>query len=144
MAVSGDRTPPPGAGGGPGAMLLLPLSQLALYVVSGLYHGLSWSPVAKRRWQRADHAMIYLKIAGAATGFAVLTEEASVVPVGLPPCKIFLRLDRSPGLSADLLVLAGNPLEDLAVLRDPEVVVFRGQWLDRAARGALAVGGAGR
>ncbi|HPG25912.1 MAG: hemolysin III family protein [Spirochaetaceae bacterium] len=62
------------AGGGPGAMLLLPLSQLALYVVSGLYHGLSWSPVAKRRWQRADHAMIYLKIAGAATGFAVLTE----------------------------------------------------------------------
>ncbi|MCB9724149.1 MAG: amidohydrolase family protein [Spirochaetaceae bacterium] len=50
----------------------------------------------------------------------------------------------SPGLSADLLVLAGNPLEDLAVLRDPEVVVFRGQWLDRAARGALAVGGAGR
>ena len=40
------------------------------------------------------------------------------------------------GLSADFLVLEGDPLEDLAVLRDPEFVVFRGEWLDRARRAA--------
>lgn len=46
----------------------------------------------------------------------------------------------APGLSADFLVLDGNPLEDLAALRDPEYVVFRGRWLDRSARRALADG----
>lgn len=40
------------------------------------------------------------------------------------------------GLSADLLLLRSDPLVDLAALRDPEVVVFRGRWLDRDARAA--------
>jgi len=44
------------------------------------------------------------------------------------------------GLSADLVLLASDPLEDLGVLRDPEVVVFRGEWLDRETRGTLADG----
>jgi len=39
-----------------------------------------------------------------------------------------------PGLSADFLVLEGNPLTDLEVLRDPEIVVFRGRRFDREAR----------
>jgi imidazolonepropionase-like amidohydrolase len=38
------------------------------------------------------------------------------------------------GLSADFLVLEGDPLEDLSVLGDPEFVVFRGEWLDRESR----------
>ncbi len=38
------------------------------------------------------------------------------------------------GLSADFLVLEGDPLEDLGVLGDPEFVVFRGEWFDRASR----------
>lgn len=41
------------------------------------------------------------------------------------------------GLSADFLVLDRNPLDDLTALVDPEVVVFRGRWLDRSARAAL-------
>ena len=44
----------------------------------------------------------------------------------------------APGLSADFLVLEGDPLEDLAALDDPEWVVIRGQWLDRDARRVLA------
>ena len=44
----------------------------------------------------------------------------------------------APGLSADFLVLESDPLLDLNVLRDPEVVVFRGEWFDREARGVLA------
>jgi len=35
----------------------------------------------------------------------------------------------APGLSADLVVLAGDPTLDLAVLRAPEAVVFRGRWI---------------
>jgi imidazolonepropionase-like amidohydrolase len=40
------------------------------------------------------------------------------------------------GHSADLLVLEADPTKDLAALRDPEVVVFRGRWLDREGRRA--------
>lgn len=40
----------------------------------------------------------------------------------------------APGRSADFLVLEGDPREDLSVLADPEYVVFRGEWLDRATR----------
>ncbi|MEM9174963.1 MAG: amidohydrolase family protein [Myxococcota bacterium] len=43
-----------------------------------------------------------------------------------------------PGCSADFLVLEADPLEDLDALRDPEWVVFRGRWLDRATRRTLA------
>jgi len=43
----------------------------------------------------------------------------------------------SPGLSADFLVLDGDPLEDLSVLQDPEVVVFRGEWMTREHRAAM-------
>jgi len=40
----------------------------------------------------------------------------------------------SVGLSADFLILESDPLADLSVLRDPEVVVFRGEWLSRGDR----------
>lgn len=40
----------------------------------------------------------------------------------------------APGLSADFLVCDADPLGDLGALADPEVVVFRGEWLDRSAR----------
>ena len=43
----------------------------------------------------------------------------------------------SVGLSADFLVLEGNPLDDLAVLRDSEFVVSRGEWFDRSHRETL-------
>jgi len=44
------------------------------------------------------------------------------------------------GLSADFLVLEGNPLDDLTVLRDPEFVVFRGEWFDRESRQEISLG----
>lgn len=40
----------------------------------------------------------------------------------------------APGLSADFLILTSDPLVDLSVLRDPETVVFRGEWFNRAER----------
>jgi hypothetical protein len=37
----------------------------------------------------------------------------------------------APGLRADLLLLAGNPLEDIRAIRDPRAVIVRGRWLSR-------------
>lgn len=44
----------------------------------------------------------------------------------------------APGLAADLLVLERDPLENLSALRDPEVVVAGGRWLDRSVRTTAA------
>jgi adenine deaminase len=38
----------------------------------------------------------------------------------------------APGRTANLLLVRGNPLEDLAVLRRPEAVIVEGRYLDRA------------
>lgn len=57
------------------ALVVLPVTQLLLFSVSGLYHGIAWSPPNKARWQRADHAMIYLKVAGTTTVIALLAAD---------------------------------------------------------------------
>jgi hemolysin III len=52
--------------------LVLVVSQLSLYLVSALYHSAPWVPRWKRRMQRLDHAMIYVKVAGTLTPFVWL------------------------------------------------------------------------
>lgn len=51
------------------------------------------------------------------------------------PARFFGAEDRfgrvSPGLEADLILVDGNPLEDLSVLEAPRGVMLRGRWLDR-------------
>ncbi len=42
-----------------------------------------------------------------------------------------------PGARADLLLLAANPLENLAALRTPEGVMARGRWMPRAELAGL-------
>lgn len=37
----------------------------------------------------------------------------------------------APGLRADLLLLADNPLEDIRAVREPRAVIVRGRWLSR-------------
>jgi hypothetical protein len=46
------------------------------------------------------------------------------------------------GLEADLVLAAGNPLDDVAALARPEGVMVRGRWLDRAEldRGLAEIG----
>ncbi len=48
-------------------LVLFALSQFALYTASALYHSVPWPPESKRRMQRLDHSMIYVKIAGSLT-----------------------------------------------------------------------------
>lgn len=43
----------------------------------------------------------------------------------------------APGLRADLLLLGGNPLEDLARIEQPEGVMVRGVWLPKDKLQAL-------
>jgi hemolysin III len=49
------------------AVLVFAGSHFLLYSASALYHSVPWSPHWKRRMQRIDHSMIYLKIAGTLT-----------------------------------------------------------------------------
>jgi imidazolonepropionase-like amidohydrolase len=52
------------------------------------------------------------------------------------PAEVFRQLADvgriAPGRTANLLLVRGNPLEDLAVLRRPEAVIVEGRYLDRA------------
>lgn len=47
-------------------------TSLLLFGISGLYHRFNWSPRAKAAFRRADHANIFLLIAGTYTPLAVL------------------------------------------------------------------------
>jgi hypothetical protein len=58
------------------ALLLCAASQAALFATSALYHSLPWRPRWKTRMQRADHAMIHVKIAGTVTALTWLTLPA--------------------------------------------------------------------
>lgn len=85
-------------------------------------------------------------------GSSAHDELAELVAAGLSPAEAlragtwnaaeFLgRTDRfgsvEAGKAADLLLVGGNPLEDVGHLRDLRAVVFRGELLDRAALDAL-------
>ncbi len=48
------------------------LSAIGCYATSAIYHVFARSPGARRRWRQADHAMIYVLIAGTATPMYLL------------------------------------------------------------------------
>jgi hemolysin III len=51
---------------------------VTLFGISALYHRVDWSPAARRRMRRADHAAIFVLIAGGYTPlFALVPTEAS-------------------------------------------------------------------
>jgi hemolysin III len=54
------------------AALVFGISAFALFTVSAIYHRGNWSPRAERWLKRADHATIFVLIAGSYTPFAVL------------------------------------------------------------------------
>jgi hemolysin III len=59
------------------AVAVYALALIAMFWVSSTYHRHAW-PVAERaRWQRRDHAAIFLLIAGTYTPYSVLTLEGS-------------------------------------------------------------------
>ncbi|MHB8439786.1 MAG: PAQR family membrane homeostasis protein TrhA [Acidimicrobiales bacterium] len=72
------------ASGGAGVHVALAVygtSMVALFGVSAAFHRVRWQPAARRRMRRADHAMIFVAIAGTYTAVAalVLTGWADVL-----------------------------------------------------------------
>jgi hemolysin III len=54
------------------SLLVFGLSLVGLYTVSALYHSVPWGPTWKRRWQRIDHTMIHVLVAGTFTPIAFI------------------------------------------------------------------------
>ncbi len=54
------------------AVAIYALSLVTVFWVSSTYHRGSWSPDEFARWQRRDHAVIFLLIAGSYTPYCVL------------------------------------------------------------------------
>jgi imidazolonepropionase-like amidohydrolase len=108
----------------------------------------------RRRTVRALHEAGARLLAGSdspqffqVAGFALHDELASLADAGLPPYAILEAATRNPaeylgrlpeigtveaGKRADLLLVEGDPLEDLSRLRRPTGVVLGGRWLPRA------------
>jgi imidazolonepropionase-like amidohydrolase len=81
-------------------------------------------------------------------GFSLHRELVAIVAAGLTPYEALRTGTANPavffdetdefgtireGLAADLILVAANPLEDVAALARPDGVMVRGRWLDRAA-----------
>jgi hemolysin III len=68
MLVSRADTPEERA-----VLIIYVVSLTALFGVSAAFHRIRWSPAGRRRMRRADHATIFLAIAGTYTAVAGLT-----------------------------------------------------------------------
>jgi hypothetical protein len=81
-------------------------------------------------------------------GFSLHLELSALVDAGIPPIDVLRAATRNaarfvgqegqwgvvrPGVAADLVLVDGDPLADIGVLRQPAGVMIGGQWLDRAA-----------
>lgn len=81
-------------------------------------------------------------------GFSLHLELSALVDAGIPPIDVLRAATRNAarfvgqdgewgvvrgGATADLVLVEGDPLEDLAVLQHPAGVMVAGRWLDREA-----------
>lgn len=84
-------------------------------------------------------------------GLILLDELDALVAAGLPRAEVLDAATRraaakagvadsgrvAPGMTADLVLLSGNPLEDFGVLTEPEGLVVAGRAIDRAGVEAM-------
>lgn len=64
------------------ALAIYAVSVAALFGTSALYHRITWSSAAARRWmRRLDHSMIFFLIAGTYTPFALLALDGTIATV---------------------------------------------------------------
>lgn len=91
-------------------------SATALFGISALYHRVTWTPAARQRMRRLDHAAIFVLIAGTYTPICVLTlglESARLpliivwVGAALGVLKSLLWVGAPKGLVAVLAVIVG-------------------------------------
>jgi hemolysin III len=65
------------------ALVVYGVALVALYTTSALYHAIPWRPVWKARFQRLDHTVIYVLVAGTFTPLAVALLDGRWVWYGL-------------------------------------------------------------
>lgn len=91
-------------------------SATALFTISALYHRITWSPVARQRMRRLDHAAIFLLIAGTYTPICAVGMglDAGYVPLvvvwvgaALGIAKTLLWVDSPKWIIAVLAVAVG-------------------------------------
>ena len=56
---------------------------LVMYTVSSLYHSVPWGPEWKLRFQRIDHSLIFLVVAGTFTPIAIASLDGLVLAIAL-------------------------------------------------------------
>lgn len=68
---------------------------------------------------------------------AGLTPYEAIRTATVNPARVIARLantgELAPGRDADLVLLAANPLADIAAYRRPDGIVLQGRWFDRTA-----------
>lgn len=65
------------------AAAIYAITLVTMFGVSSAYHGRSWPPEERARWQRRDHAAIFLLIAGSYTPYCVLALHGAWRPAML-------------------------------------------------------------
>lgn len=65
------------------ALAAFGIGLVALYTTSSLYHSIPWRQVWKRRMQRADHAMIFVLIAGTYTPVSAIALDGTLSVISL-------------------------------------------------------------
>jgi len=75
------------------ALTVYVVSLAALFGVSAAFHRIRWSPVGRRRMRRADHATIFVAIAGTYTAVASQADGAGNVFVNLEDKSTLLKID---------------------------------------------------
>jgi hemolysin III len=56
---------------------------LVMYVISSLYHSVPWEPAWKTRFQKLDHSMIFLVVAGTFTPIAIASLDGTILLLAL-------------------------------------------------------------
>jgi hemolysin III len=54
-----------------------------MYVISSLYHSVPWEPAWKTRFQKLDHSMIFLVVAGTFTPIAIASLDGTILLLAL-------------------------------------------------------------
>jgi len=64
-------------------VLVFGVATVAMYTISSLYHSVPWSAPWKERFQRLDHSMIYLVVAGTFTPIAIAALDGMSLAIAL-------------------------------------------------------------
>lgn len=63
--------------------LIFGLALIVMYTISSLYHSVPWGEVWKSRFQRLDHSMIFLVVAGTFTPIAIAALDGLALMIAL-------------------------------------------------------------